>query len=347
MESPKKSLVCNLNHVHLQHISLGLHLSRHPELREEAETFVPPGNRTAYPACRQPGAPETVDANSNHPSLVCQCCGSHPLPLEVKAGLGRPEQALANGLALKEEEEEEEEEEEDLGSPSEPDTSSVSSCSDLSLDDTPVSCKAFPGEEVQSPAESQPNIVPLEDAQSLAPQAQANERSLNLNIQAAGCPLPRVWDSPDSLGSSSSLESNSDLASPSPQTLVERPLASSSRPPQLAPPPPSTSSGPALPGTPVCASSPRWSGSGFELQRPASRDGSSRRPVVGGRQLQPGGATTSASLRRGPSARAPQNQKGPSGAEERRCREADPRDGSARGRGPRQRGSQEEHHVFP
>ncbi|XP_010214429.1 PREDICTED: uncharacterized protein LOC104569172, partial [Tinamus guttatus] len=34
MLAPTKGLLCNLNHIHLQHISLGLHLSRHPELQE-------------------------------------------------------------------------------------------------------------------------------------------------------------------------------------------------------------------------------------------------------------------------------------------------------------------------
>uniref|UniRef100_A0ABM5F4R4 AP-4 complex accessory subunit RUSC1 isoform X1 n=1 Tax=Pogona vitticeps TaxID=103695 RepID=A0ABM5F4R4_9SAUR len=238
MESPQKGLVCNLNHVHLQHISLGLHLSRHPELQEEAPASGPKRGRTGCSDCHRHAnggvTPELVDANSNNPSLSCRCCAGHLLPTEVKPGLALRPEALANGPILTHEEEDG-----DLGSPSEPDSSSVSSCSDLSLDDTPVSVyyKAFPGEEAQSP-ENPPNIVPLEEAQNLVLQARPEEKSLNLNIWAADRPPSRVWDSPDSLGSASSLESTSGPASPSPQTLAERPLAGSNQSPPPAPSPP-------------------------------------------------------------------------------------------------------------
>ncbi|XP_072840386.2 AP-4 complex accessory subunit RUSC1 isoform X2 [Pogona vitticeps] len=238
MESPKKGLVCNLNHVHLQHISLGLHLSRHPELQEEAPASGPKRDRTGCSDCHRHAnggvTPELVDANSNNPSLSCRCCAGHLLPPEVKPGLALRPEALANGPILTGEEEDG-----GPGSPSEPDSSSVSSCSDLSLDDTPVSVyyRAFPGEEAQSP-ENPPNIVPLEEAQNLVLQARPEERSLNLNIWAVDRPPSRVWDSPDSLGSASSLESTSGPASPSPQTLAERPLAGSNPSPPQAPSPP-------------------------------------------------------------------------------------------------------------
>ncbi|XP_063001837.1 AP-4 complex accessory subunit RUSC1 isoform X1 [Elgaria multicarinata webbii] len=236
MQSPKKGLLCNLNHIHLQHVSLGLHLSRHPELREDANTLAPPREQTGCQDCG--GGPElVVDANSNNPSLPCRCCDSHPLQSGVKEGL-QTQTLLPNCPVLKQEEEEEEEEEEEAGSPSDPASLSVSSCSDLSLDDSPVSvyCKEFPAEEAQSP-ENQPNIVPLEDAHHVPSLADRKELGSNLNVRRGERPASRVWDSPDSLCSSSSLESASDSASPGTQSPDEAPLAGSCPAPQLPPPP--------------------------------------------------------------------------------------------------------------
>ncbi|XP_049638174.1 AP-4 complex accessory subunit RUSC1 isoform X3 [Suncus etruscus] len=129
MLSPQRALLCNLNHIHLQHVSLGLHLSRRPELREGAplSTSPPPGD-TGGKESRGPCGGALVDANSNSPAVPCRCCRDHGPALE-----NRPQQ---------EEEEDEGEEEEDEGpaSPSDPGcSSSLSSCSDLSPDESPVS----------------------------------------------------------------------------------------------------------------------------------------------------------------------------------------------------------------
>nr|XP_028565219.1 RUN and SH3 domain-containing protein 1 isoform X1 [Podarcis muralis]XP_028565220.1 RUN and SH3 domain-containing protein 1 isoform X1 [Podarcis muralis] len=244
MQSPKKGLICNLNHVHLQHVSLGLHLSRHPELQEDANTLAPPRDRVGCQDCRGHGGNtrELVDANSNNPSLPCRCCDGHTLHSDLKRGLqGQP--LSPNCLALKreeeeEDEEEEEEEEEEAGSPSELGSSSVSSSSDISLDESPVSvyCREFPAEEPRSP-ENQPNIVPLEDARGILPLADRKDESLNLNTQISEPRPSRVWDSPDSLCSGSSLGSTPDMNSPCGESPVKSPLADSCRAPLPVPPP--------------------------------------------------------------------------------------------------------------
>ncbi|XP_067328491.1 AP-4 complex accessory subunit RUSC1 isoform X2 [Anolis sagrei] len=223
MQSPKKGLLCNLNHVHLQHISLGLHLSRHPELQEESHTLAPPRKGTAGQDYReQSHVSALVDANSNDPSLTCQCCDEHPLHSDIKRDLQNLQSLPRSPVSNHEEEEEEED------SPLDPASSSVSSCSDLSLDDTPVSVywKEFPTEEVAQSPENQPNIVPLDEAHNVA---SPEERSLNLNIRGDR-PITRVWDSPDSLGSNSSLEST---PSPSSKPQSESPLNGS---PTVPPP---------------------------------------------------------------------------------------------------------------
>nr|XP_060614131.1 AP-4 complex accessory subunit RUSC1 [Anolis sagrei ordinatus] len=223
MQSPKKGLLCNLNHVHLQHISLGLHLSRHPELQEESHTLAPPRKGTAGQDYReQSHVSALVDANSNDPSLTCQCCDEHPLHSDIKRDLQNLQSLPRSPVSSHEEEEEEED------SPLDPASSSVSSCSDLSLDDTPVSVywKEFPTEEVAQSPENQPNIVPLDEAHNVA---SPEERSLNLNIRGDR-PITRVWDSPDSLGSNSSLEST---PSPSSKPQSESPLNGS---PTVPPP---------------------------------------------------------------------------------------------------------------
>ncbi|XP_054850130.1 AP-4 complex accessory subunit RUSC1 isoform X3 [Eublepharis macularius] len=234
MQSPKKGLICNLNHVHLQHISLGLHLSRHPELQEDSNTSAP-RQQTDCRECRGHGGgpPEQVDANSNNPLTPCRCCSSHPLRSDTKLGL-QIQSILPNRPVAKNKEEEDDEEE--AGSPSDAASSSVSSCSDLSLDDTPVSvyCKEFPTEEAPSP-DSQPNIVPLEDARSALSLAGCDDGGSNLNIRLGEHPASRVRDSPDSLCSSSSLESPS--ASPCTESPVESPPSVVSSVPPIALPP--------------------------------------------------------------------------------------------------------------
>lgn len=222
MQSPKKGLLCNLNHVHLQHVSLGLHLSRHPELQEDSNAL-PPRQQTGCQDClgQGGGGPELVDANSNNPSTPCRSCSSHPLQSGVKLDL-QIQAVLPNRPTAKNGGEEDEEEEEEAGTPSDGASSSVSSCSDLSLDDTPVSVyyKEFLTEEAPSP-DQQPNIVPLDDSHSAVPSVGCDDRGSNLNIRLGECPASRVQDSPDSLGSSSSLGSPS--ASPCTESPVESP----------------------------------------------------------------------------------------------------------------------------
>ncbi|KAM9114561.1 AP-4 complex accessory subunit RUSC1 [Pangshura tecta] len=225
MLSPKKGLLCNLNHIHLQHISLGLHLSRRPELQEGPVTMAP-GDQTGCNDCQENcGALEQVDANSNNTSMQCRCCKSH---LQQTPTLDLRNQPLLEdfpSLPI----------EEEVASPSDPASSSVSSCSDFSLDDTPVSvyCKAFPSEEALSP-DSQPNIVPLEDAHdapSLTDKGEPSDgRYANLNLQVQERPDPAARETPDSLCSSSLLDSASDDAdSPSgdgQETMAELPPTS-------------------------------------------------------------------------------------------------------------------------
>ncbi|KAH1179682.1 RUN and SH3 domain-containing protein 1 isoform X1 [Mauremys mutica] len=207
MLSPKKGLLCNLNHIHLQHISLGLHLSRRPELQEGPVTMAP-GDQTGCNDCQENcGALEQVDANSNNTSMQCRCCKSHPQQTPTLDLRNQPLLEDFPSLPI----------EEEVASPSHPASSSVSSCSDFSLDDTPVSvyCKAFPGEEALSP-DNQPNIVPLEDAHdapSLTDKGEPSDgRDANLNLQVQERPDPGARETPDSLCSSSLLDSASDDA---------------------------------------------------------------------------------------------------------------------------------------
>ncbi|XP_034648898.1 RUN and SH3 domain-containing protein 1 [Trachemys scripta elegans] len=207
MLSPKKGLLCNLNHIHLQHISLGLHLSRRPELQEGPVTMAP-GDQTGCSDCQENcGALEEVDANSNNTSMQCRCCKSHPQQTPTLDLRNQPLLEDFPSLHM----------EEEVASPSDPASSSVSSCSDFSLDDTPVSvyCKAFPGEEAVSP-DNQPNIVPLEDAHdapSVTDKGQPSDgRDANLNLQVQERPDPGARETPDSLCSGSLLDSPPDDA---------------------------------------------------------------------------------------------------------------------------------------
>ncbi|XP_074785253.1 AP-4 complex accessory subunit RUSC1 isoform X2 [Athene noctua] len=216
MLAPKKGLLCNLNHIHLQHISLGLHLSRHPELQETSGSMGG-GEQTSCSDC--PENCEQVDANSNNPSLKCQCCESHTQQLVT---LGLQNQAAQEDFSCLHDGEK-------VASPCDPpcdlasstsSSSSVSSCSDFSLDDSPVSvyCKGFSREESQSP-ENQPNISPAEDTHDgklLADQGRTCDgRDANLNPPVPQRPDTVAGESPDSLCSGHSLDSQSDEPPPS------------------------------------------------------------------------------------------------------------------------------------
>ncbi|XP_053907167.1 AP-4 complex accessory subunit RUSC1 [Cuculus canorus] len=211
MLAPKKGLLCNLNHIHLQHISLGLHLSRHPELQETSGSM---GGDDQNDCSDCPENCEQVDANSNNPSLKCRCCDSHT---QQPVKLGLQDQAAQEDFTSLHAGEE-------VASPCDPpcdlassSCSSVSSCSDFSLDDSPVSVyyKGFSREETQSP-ENQHNVIPIEDSQLLADQSRTCDgRDANFNPAVLRSPDTLPGESPDSLCSSASLDSQRDEASPS------------------------------------------------------------------------------------------------------------------------------------
>ncbi|PKU30045.1 run and sh3 domain-containing protein 1 [Limosa lapponica baueri] len=214
MLSPKKGLLCNLNHIHLQHVSLGLHLSRHPELQETSASMGG-GDQTGCSDC--PENCEQVDANSNNPSLKCRCCESHT---QQPVTLGLQKQTAQEGFPYLHAEE-------DVASPCDPpcdlasssssSSSSVSSCSDFSLDDSPVSvyCKGFSREESRSP-ENQPNVILPGDTQSLSDQGRTCDgRDANLNPTALQRSDTLARESPDSLCSSTLIDSQCDETSPS------------------------------------------------------------------------------------------------------------------------------------
>lgn len=147
MLSPQRALLCNLNHIHLQHVSLGLHLSRRPELREGPLSTPPPPGDTGGKESRGPCSGALVDANSNSPAVPCRCCQEHGPGLENRQDPAREEEGAA--------------------SPSDPGcSSSLSSCSDLSPDESPISVysRGLPGDEDVHP---QPSIIPLEQGSPL------------------------------------------------------------------------------------------------------------------------------------------------------------------------------------
>ncbi|KAI5164744.1 Run And Sh3 Domain-Containing Protein 1 [Manis pentadactyla] len=148
MLSPQRALLCNLNHIHLQHVSLGLHLSRRPELREGPLSTSPPPGDTGGKDSRRPCSGTLVDANSNSPAVPCRCCQEHGSGLENRQDPAQEEEGAA--------------------SPSDPGcSSSLSSCSDLSPDESPISVysRDLPGNEDVHP---QPSIIPLEQGSPLA-----------------------------------------------------------------------------------------------------------------------------------------------------------------------------------
>ncbi|XP_066893843.1 AP-4 complex accessory subunit RUSC1 isoform X8 [Kogia breviceps] len=142
MLSPQRALLCNLNHIHLQHVSLGLHLSRRPELREGPLSTSPPPGDTGGKESRGPCSGTLVDANSNSPAVPCRRCQEHGPDLENRQDPAQDEEGAA--------------------SPSDPGcSSSLSSSSDLSPDESPISVysRDLPGNEDIHP---QPSIIPLE-----------------------------------------------------------------------------------------------------------------------------------------------------------------------------------------
>ncbi|KAM4690046.1 AP-4 complex accessory subunit RUSC1 [Rhinophrynus dorsalis] len=155
MLAPRKALMGNLNYVHLQHVSLGVHLSlmegpfaRHPSTEDV----------TGCHHFKEEKSPVTVqvDANSNDPSIPCQCCDEHPRQKNIchYSPHNNLEQVTSD---------------EDLMSPCDPllsplsASSNSSSSSDFTLDDSPISMyyKEFSQDAVESP-DQQPEIIPLD-----------------------------------------------------------------------------------------------------------------------------------------------------------------------------------------
>ncbi|KAM6039468.1 AP-4 complex accessory subunit RUSC1 isoform 2-T2 [Chlamydotis macqueenii] len=247
MLAPKKGLLCNLNHIHLQHVSLGLHLSRHPEL-QETSGCMGGGDQSSCSDC--PENCEQVDANSNNPSLKCRCCESHTQQLVT---LGLHNQAAQEDFPCLHAGEE-------VTSPCDlasSSSSSVSSCSDFSLDDSPVSvyCKGFSREGSQSP-ENQPTIIPVQDAwddQLLADQGgMLDGRDADLNPPEPQRPDTLAGESLDSLSNSSSLDSQ--YHETSPIMVVREPTS------VCANLDPNCNSLPNPDATPVALPVPRWWG---------------------------------------------------------------------------------------
>lgn len=88
-----------------------------------------------------------VDANSNSPAVPCRCCQEHGPGLETRQDPAQEEEGAA--------------------SPSDPGcSSSLSSCSDLSPDESPISVysRDLPGDQNVHP---QPSIIPLEQGSPL------------------------------------------------------------------------------------------------------------------------------------------------------------------------------------
>ncbi|XP_006895851.1 PREDICTED: RUN and SH3 domain-containing protein 1 isoform X3 [Elephantulus edwardii] len=172
MLSPQRALLCNLNHIHLQHVSLGLHLSRRPELREGPLSTPPPPGDTGGKESRGPCSGTLVDANSNSPAVPCRCCQEHGPGLENQQDLLQEEEGAA--------------------SPSDPGcSSSLSSCSDLSPDESPVSVYSRDLPDNQD-ARPQPGTIPVEQG---SPQASAGP---------AACSPDSFCCSPDSCSGASS-----------------------------------------------------------------------------------------------------------------------------------------------
>uniref|UniRef100_A0A8C5PJH9 RUN and SH3 domain containing 1 n=1 Tax=Leptobrachium leishanense TaxID=445787 RepID=A0A8C5PJH9_9ANUR len=161
MLAPRNALVSNLNYVHLQHVSLGVHLSLRPELMENSITKDPGKGVTGHHHLWKDIADSVeVDANSNDPSIPCQCCDKHSE--HMSPCLENSEDNLEANIC------------EELPSPfdlpssplsaSSP-SSNSSSSSDFTLDESPASMyyKEFVEDGLETP-DQQPDIIPLDAA---------------------------------------------------------------------------------------------------------------------------------------------------------------------------------------
>eukprot|EP00079_Xenopus_tropicalis_P020056 XP_012810552.1 PREDICTED: RUN and SH3 domain-containing protein 1-like [Xenopus tropicalis] len=162
MLAPRKGLLGNLNYVHLQHVSLGVHLSLRPEL-VDGPFSKDPGKEEEFTRCyhctKGGAVPAEVDANSNDPAVPCQCCDQHP------------RQGNTCNYSPRDNMEPTTSDDDDLLSPSDAPlspfspSSNSSSSSDFTLDDSPISMyfREFQEEGCESP-DHQPEIIPLDSS---------------------------------------------------------------------------------------------------------------------------------------------------------------------------------------
>ncbi|XP_063802676.1 AP-4 complex accessory subunit RUSC1 isoform X1 [Pseudophryne corroboree] len=182
MLASRNALMSNLNYVHLQHVSLGVHLSMRPEVMEapiNQDTSLK-GVSGCHHQWKDNSEPVLVDANSNDPSVPCQCCEQHARQGDtLQYGLKDHTEAIMYDKCLSPN---------DLPlsplSPSSPSTDSSSS-SDFTLDDSPVSMyyKEYSQDALESP-DQQPEIIPL-DVDTEAPSSLQLQSSTSLLPQAA------------------------------------------------------------------------------------------------------------------------------------------------------------------
>ncbi|XP_066465003.1 AP-4 complex accessory subunit RUSC1 [Eleutherodactylus coqui] len=214
MLTSRKVLLNNLNYVHLQHVSLGIHLSMHPEVTDTQRNL----DTGVKDGCHKWKDSTMVDPNSNDPSMPCQCCDQHPgqkgsiqyssfedLDMIIRDECLSPNDLPLSPLSL-----------------SSPSTDSSSS-SDFTLDDSPASMcyKEYAQDGLDTP-DQQPDIIPLDtvsegqfslEALSLSPQEanttlNSNLSETNNNMEAEDTPFID-W------GSDSMLDSNTN-------TLIEK-----------------------------------------------------------------------------------------------------------------------------
>ncbi|KAM8921554.1 AP-4 complex accessory subunit RUSC1 [Pelodytes ibericus] len=153
MFAQRNALVSNLNFVHIQHVSLGVHLSLRPELVENPMTRDQDKVARCQHLWKDLSGTAEVDTNSNDPSLPCQCCDKHREQLNPCLDSTCEENHSPGDMP---------------SSPLSPSSPSSDSCSssDFTLDESPVSMyyKEFLPDGLESP-DQQPDIVPL-DAQN-------------------------------------------------------------------------------------------------------------------------------------------------------------------------------------
>ncbi|XP_056410496.1 AP-4 complex accessory subunit RUSC1 [Hyla sarda] len=221
MLASRKALLSNLNYVHLQHVSLGVHLSMHPEMTESSNN----PDTGVKDLCHDKWKDTIMeDPNSNDPSMPCQCCDQCP---RQKASLQyssledldtiiceeclSPDDLPLSPLSL-----------------SSPSTDSSSS-SDFTLDDSPASMyyKEYSQDGLDTP-DQQPDIIPLDDPVSpgaLCLSLQKNETTFssnsetNNNMEKEDTPFID-WGS-DSLVDSNTLIERSGSSSMDSDTIAE------------------------------------------------------------------------------------------------------------------------------